>query len=280
MKKFLFGISVAAFFITGSVWAEDGVQSHDESEVASVAATTVFSWNGSYIGGQLGGSWGNSTISSNIEAGTFIIPPMVPLPLISGHLLDFSPDSSGFVGGFHAGHNFDIGNNVIIGLETDFVLSNVDTQTGYQAFDMNPLNGNNGGFLNARTNIDQKWAGATRVRVGYAMNRFLPYVSAGLAYGKVETSANAYLSATALGPNAYGNLEYNFRNSDIFTGWTLGAGAEYAATDNILLRLEYRYVDYGSETYRHVIPGNGTSAINYTVNHETHDLRLGVAYKF
>jgi len=73
---------------------------------------------------------------------------------------------------------------------------------------------------------------------------------------------------------------YNFRNSDTFTGWTLGAGAEYAATDNVLLRLEYRYADYGDETYRHTIPGGGTSTISYTVDYKTHDVRFGIAYKF
>jgi len=274
------GISVAAFVAFGSAQAADVVQTYDAPEVVPATAAAAFDWDGFYVGGQIGGSWGDTDVSSRIGAGTFIIPPMRPLNLISGRLLDFSIDPDGFVGGLYAGYNFDLGNKVIVGLETDFVWGDVDEQTGYKAFDMNPLNGNNGGYLNARLNIEQKWTGATRVRVGYAMDRFLPYLSAGVAYGKVKSAANAYLSAAPLGANAYGNLEYNFNNNDTFTGWTVGTGADYAVTDNVLVRFEYRYADYGSETYTHTIPGGGTSTLTYEVDHKAHDVRFGVAYKF
>jgi len=288
MKKYFLTASLVALMATGHVHAADVVQTYDAPEVAPTAtAAPAFEWDGIYVGGQIGSSWSDTDISSRIGAGTFIIPPMTPLNLINGNLLDFSADASGFIGGVYAGYNFDLGNNVIIGLEQDFVWGDVDEQTGYKSFDMSTLNGGSPGYLNARLKVEQKWAGATRIRVGYAMDRVLPYLSAGVAYGKVKSSVDAYLSATPLGPNPFpvatGNPNagiYKFSDSDTFTGWTIGTGADYALTDNVLLRFEYRYADYGSETYTRVIPGGGTSTISYTVDHKTHDIRVGVAYKF
>jgi len=287
MKKYFIGVSIAAMMVAGNVYAADVVQTYEAPEVAPVTIAPAFSWGGFYVGGQVGGSWASSDIDSDLQAGSFQIGTFPPLTLINGHLMSLSPKPNGFVGGIYAGYNFDLGNDVIIGLEQDFVWSNADKTTGYKSVDMAPLNGGTPGYLNARATIEQKWAGATRVRVGYAMDRVLPYIAAGVAYGKVRSSADAYLSAVPGGPNPWPGLTgvagagaYRFSNSDTFTGWTLGAGADYAVTDNVLLRLEYRYADYGSETYSHVIPGGGTAAIKYKVDHKTNDVRVGVAYKF
>ncbi|MGX9117301.1 outer membrane protein [Mesorhizobium sp. BHbsci] len=40
--------------------------------------------------------------------------------------------------------------------------------------------------------------------------------------------------------------------SDTETGWTAGAGAEYAFTDNLTARVEYRYADFGDLTNTHL----------------------------
>jgi len=126
MKKYLFGISVLALIASGHVRAADVVQAYDAPEVAPVSVAPAFSWGGFYIGGQLGGSWSDTAVSSNLHGGTFIISTMTPLDLMDGSLLRFSPDPSGFVGGIYAGYNFDLGNDVIIGviLMPVLVLSN------------------------------------------------------------------------------------------------------------------------------------------------------------
>jgi len=279
MKKYLLGVSVAVLVLAGHVQAADVVQTYEAPEVAPVAVVPAFGWGGVYVGGQLGGSWGDGDVSADMAGGSYIIPSMVSLPLTSGHLFDFSPDPSGFVGGLYAGYNFDLGNDIILGLETDFVWGDVDDQSGYQSFNLSTIGGTD--YLNARVNLKQKWAGATRIRVGYAMDRFLPYVAAGVAYSKIEGSGHAYISATPGGsPLGSPVPEYDFRGGGTFTGWTVGTGADYAVTDNVLLRLEYRYADYGDKSYRYVIPGGGTAAIDYDIDYKSHDVRVGVAYKF
>jgi len=37
--------------------------------------------------------------------------------------------------------------------------------------------------------------------------------------------------------------------SETLSGWTIGAGADFAVTPNLILRAEYLYADYGSSTF-------------------------------
>lgn len=40
------------------------------------------------------------------------------------------------------------------------------------------------------------------------------------------------------------------------TGWTLGAGVDYAATVNLIARLEYRYTGFGSKDFYAAMTGS------------------------
>ena len=69
------------------------------------------------------------------------------------------------------------------------------------------------------------------------------------------------------------------------TGWTLGAGAEYAFTNNITVRAEYLYYNLGSS--HTVTVANPAASIAWPasyatakVNFDGSILRLGVNYKF
>lgn len=72
------------------------------------------------------------------------------------------------------------------------------------------------------------WDGSARARVGYAWDRVLVYGTAGVA----AASGSVDLATV--------------KKDDVLIGWTVGAGAEYAVTDNILVRADYRYSDFGS----------------------------------
>ncbi|WP_367142381.1 outer membrane protein [Mesorhizobium sp.] len=59
-------------------------------------------------------------------------------------------------------------------------------------------------------------------------------------------------------------------------GWTLGAGIEHAFTDRWIARAEYRYSDFGSQQLS-VAAGFPTET---KVDLQTHDIRVGLSYKF
>jgi len=141
-------------------------------------------------------------------------------------------DSKGLLGGVQAGYNYDFG-GFVLGVEGDIQLADIR----YEAA---------GGDI---IRIDS--FGTLRARAGAAVDRFLPYVTGGLAYGRLTTES---MGATKTAGN---------------TGWTIGAGLEYAATDNISVKAEYLYTDFGNIDY-------GFGPVKTTA----HVLRAGLNYKF
>jgi outer membrane immunogenic protein len=64
-------------------------------------------------------------------------------------------------------------------------------------------------------------------------------------------------------------------------GYTLGGGVEYAVTDTLVGRIDYRYTDFGAgNNVLNYLNWTGVTG-NLYVRHVTEQgLRFGVAYKF
>ena len=58
-------------------------------------------------------------------------------------------------------------------------------------------------------------------------------------------------------------------------GWTIGAGAEYMLAPQWSAKLEYSYLDFGSNTYAFAIPGAGAGL---TLKTQVHEVKVGVNY--
>ena len=121
-------------------------------------------------------------------------------------------DADGWVGGVYGGYNFQPSSNFVLGLETDL------TGTG--------MSGKSAGV-----NMSNYWNGTIRARAGIAFDRFLVYGTGGLAVGSLEVKTG-------------GKSDTNTR-----AGYTVGGGVEAALTDTLLGRIEYRYTDFGGDTY-------------------------------
>ena len=244
--KYLVAASALALTAASSAQAADVVMNQ---EPAPVVAAPAFSWTGFYAGGQIGGSWSDTDQKikgrSNVQN-------------FAGFGKSFSPDPSGFIGGLYAGYNYDLGNNIVIGADTDWVWGDMD-----ESDSATYLKGQEGEYkVNGK--IKEKWAGSTRARIGYAMDRWMPYFAGGVAYAKIDSDAK-FSDADGVYSKASGNKT--------LTGYTLGAGVDYAMTDHIILRAEYRYTDFGDQDY-------GNKDFKYNVDYKTNDVRVGVAYKF
>jgi len=160
--------------------------------------------------------------------------------------LDVGDDSStGFIGGVQAGYNWQF-DSLVIGAQTDFAY----TSAKISAWDNTVTAGTSG-------ENKLEWLGSTTARVGYAVDNFLLYGKGGVAYGQSEVKLS----------DSIGSID----DSKWHVGWTLGAGAEYAFTQNITGLIEYNYVDLGSEDYfDDVISADLT----------THIVKVGLNYKF
>lgn len=204
--------------------AADAIQ---YQEPTPAIAAPSFTWNGAYIGGQIGYGWGKSHYTSLLNSG------------------ELKPN--GFLGGIYAGYNFALENNFVLGADIDVTYNDLKKHNANQSEEFE---------------TELRWSGAARVRAGYAVDRFLPYIAGGVAFGQVQ---NKY-SITGI------NRTYS--DKETVTGWTLGAGVDYAVTDNVIVRFEYRYTDFGRKDFDF---GGSDGVPN---KFKTNDIRLGVAYKF
>lgn len=142
--------------------------------------------------------------------------------------------NGGYIGKF-VGYNFMI-DNFVIGAEGD--INYAWNENSYRV----------GGV---RGDVGTDWSGSLRARVGYSFDRALIYATGGWA------ATNGYIETPARDWNR------------TFHGWTLGAGVDFAMTESIFVRAEYRYTDYNDRTFQGV-----------NVDLDQHTATLGVGFKF
>lgn len=93
---------------------------------------------------------------------------------------------------------------------------------------------------NSRAGLD--WLGTAKVRLGYSLGNFLPYLTGGFAYGQL--SSNTLGSSLIQYPYSGGPVtgsNSSVSASSVNTGWVLGAGSEYLVADKWSIRGEYLY---------------------------------------
>jgi outer membrane immunogenic protein len=235
MKKIM--LASVALLISHAAYAADAV-----IEEPVPVLVEGFSWTGFYVGIHGGYSWADGEYSNSLA------------PIVSEQDLD------GFLVGAHAGAQYQFSNNVVLGVEIDADYRDADGSGGFFA---------GGAPVVAGVTLDTEinWTGSARLRAGYAMDRWLPYVTGGFAFADYDLQI-ASLGVPIPTPG--------FSTSETSVGWTLGFGAEYAFTDNLLFRAEYRYSDFGDEDISLSFPVPFGSS--YEI--ESHDVTIGISYKF
>jgi outer membrane immunogenic protein len=146
----------------------------------------------------------------------------------------------GSLGAF-AGVSKQFDNNLVLGVEGDFE-HNWDKQD--LVTDLGTFTG------------QADWQGSIRGRLGYSFGRALVYASAGWAAAHVEAELLGVAST-----------------SETYNGYTVGAGVDYAVTERIFGRLDYRYTDFGSKD----LIFSGTAVESDLTQHT---VKLGVGVKF
>ncbi|WP_375644115.1 MULTISPECIES: porin [unclassified Bartonella] len=273
--KSLVTTSVIAMAAASAAQAADVIIPRETAP--AVIAAPSFSWTGFYIGGQVGNFSGKVDVYDS-ETKKKITDK------------DWTPKPSGFMGGIYVGSNVDLGNGLILGVETDAVWADredskvhsevieedfEDFKDELTAAEATAAPGKAIANIKATDkridsiSIKEKWSGATRVRVGFAaVDRILPYFAGGIAYTQLQVVKS--LKAEEAGGAEIASAEL-FDASKTMVGFTVGGGVDFAMTDNVLLRAEYRYSDFGKKAF--VKDGDKFA-------YKTNDFRVGVAYKF
>jgi len=208
--------------------------------VAPVAYAPSFSWTGFYVGGELG--W----IGTNPEytAGAVLLGTPVVVSAATG--------KDGMSYGVLAGYNYQVG-NVVLGIEGDFEGWTVG-KIRYTAI--------TGDFLTAHS----KWGGSVRGRLGYAADRVLVYISGGAAFVSTQTS----IPTTGI----------SIGGDDTRVGWTVGAGLDYAFTNNWFTGFEYRYSQFQSKSFIYPIPVLNLGTIGLKQDLSNNQIMARIGYKF
>ena len=240
MKTLALSLSLMAF---GSSALAGNLTPPTEPVVTPPAA---YNWAGAYAGAQIG------YLDSNIK--------LTGQNLTSGATMSSSDiDASGVVGGIYGGYNWHPAGNVVYGVEGEFNWSAAD-KTG------NGVPGPGFGFLQGSVKSEVKKTAALRGRIGYAQDRTLFYLAGGIAFADIDLS----------GTNAAGGGP--FGHGETLTGWTLGAGVERAISNQWVVRLDYRYSDFGDESFGFT-SGAGTPH-RFRVEAQVQEVKVGIAYRF
>lgn len=196
-------------------------------------------WTGFYAGLQAGYGWSNSRYSDE------------------GYFSENNPD--GFIGGAYAGYNYQLRNGLVLGLDADILRSGMEGSDGQRYLDDPSIS-----IAGVESELEVRWSGALRARIGYAAGRFLPYIAGGVSLARYDFRWLDHVNGTV-----------PFERSETRIGWNIGAGFEYVFSDRVTIRAEYRYSDFGTNH----IPNDWAGPLT-KIELETHDVRLGVAYRF
>jgi outer membrane immunogenic protein len=156
----------------------------------------------------------------------------------------------GFLGGGQIGANYQL-NVLVLGVEGDF------SWTGLKGSAADSI----GDTINTNTN----WTSTVTGRVGAAFDRLFVYGKGGLALARDQSSL------TDLGGNSAGTTFMR-------TGWTVGAGLEYGISKNWSAKIEYDYLNFGSQTLNFSTPLQPvyTSSANLNVQ----EVKAGINFRF
>jgi outer membrane immunogenic protein len=234
IKNWLKGVAIAALMASGAVVAQAADLPTRKEAPAPVFVPPPFTWTGFYVGLNAGG-----IITSGSRSVTLFDP-------VAGDFLNSSfpggigNGQSGFIGGGQAGYNWQTG-AFVLGVVTDF-----DGTTLSKTFNSTSAPfGGAGPFLGDELNVNAKasldWLGTTRGKVGFVAtpdNRLMIYGTGGVAYGGGSSHFSVF--------DNNNGIFFGGSPSSTRVGWTIGAGVEYALTNNITIGAEYLYADLGS----------------------------------
>jgi outer membrane immunogenic protein len=221
------GLLFATPLLTGAAQAADFGSRPLPPPRGAPVLVPFFTWNGFYAGINAGYGFGSSKWTDTVSG------------VSTGN---FGVDGA-LIGGT-AGYNLQLG-GWVLGIEGDVGWSFVK--------------GSSTSSCGTTCETSSDWFGTLRGRLGYALDRFLPYVTGGASFGNIE--------GTAAGGGTF---------SKTAVGWTAGGGLEYAFLHNWSAKVEYLYADLGTATCSAACSGGNPFDVTYT----TQIVRGGLNYKF
>ena len=250
-------VGLTAAFVAAGLTA--GAQAADALRAGpSTRPLPAFVWSGFYAGLNAGASWAAASRARYTgDAATLAAVAAGTRP--GSHTLN----GRGFAGGAQAGFNQQI-DMLVAGVETDFQYLSA-RQASQSAVP---------GAIAAQARSSQPYLGTVRARLGITpADRLLIFATGGLAYGDARVRASSVDAATG--------AAWQGGKSELKSGWTLGAGAELAISQNVTFKGEYLYYDLGdTRAIQSPLAGPAAGAPALKAESRGNLLRAGLNYKF
>ena len=250
----------------------------------------LFTWTGLYMGFNTGYTW---TASKPLNVATYNLydsstgfgdaSALGASGTINGQL-------NGFLSGGQIGYNWQFSEKFVVGLEADLQGAGVRGGGGFGTI-VPTANGSAVTTVKAHRNLE--YLSTIRGRLGYVITpRFMTYITGGLAFGGIDAAGTvrqnlAYSYSPYLGEP--GKADFNQNK----TGWTVGAGGEYALISNISVKLQYNYFDLGKVSlpnssftplyFTNLLASNAISLVDTSIlstKYNGHYLQAGLNYRF
>jgi len=215
--------------------------------LVSGAASAQADWTGPYVGAHgaysfqrggehdiltfdadLNGSFGDTV--TNTQGANVFSPGFC-----SGEALGPTPgdgcqeDSDNFEGGIHAGYDWQVQDDLLLGLVASYTRTKV--KDSVTAFSTTPANYT---FTRQLRNLY-----AVRGRMGYVIDDSMLYATAGVNYGEIRNLFDSSNTANEFVPF----------DDNASWGFELGGGAEHRLTETFSLGVQYLYRELTSDNY-------------------------------
>ncbi|MBX4335814.1 outer membrane protein [Bartonella raoultii] len=307
-RKYLMTISLATLMATSAAHAADTLIFPSSTESVSPPYTTQsispsykagnrspviidlpFSWCGFYIGGKVGG-FSDHTSVSHFKS--------VNLEKWAPADKNLFSKSLKYNASLYTGYNFDIGDNFIIGVEADIalpirkskklekeqkILNEGDLNSIKNVFEQAEIPiiqpttegetiPNINDIVVSNTTFKEEVSGSIRMRIGYNLNRIMPYISGGVALSKQQYIMSILSKSHETQTRVFASGDVINDTKKVF-GYTVGGGFDFAMTNNIIFRTEYSYLDFANDN-------NTFAEDKLKLYYKTHNMRMGISYKF
>ncbi|MEM6464225.1 MAG: outer membrane beta-barrel protein [Pseudomonadota bacterium] len=238
MKTSLKSLVVFAALAANPVFAADAIVTEPV-----VGPSPASDWTGFYAGGHLGWVWDEAQWNVGAQ------------PNFWGSTGDTaSLNSNGGLAGGQVGYWYQLQNGWVFGGDLSASYADIDRSITSPSFPLTDT---------WEVGVDALLL--AQLRAGFGLDRWMVFLQGGYAGGDVSARATS-----TLGPE-------DISASDWSSGWTIGAGASYRATDQISFGAEYNYVDLGSETYNFQV---GAAPDVVDVDHQLHTVRFTLNFHF
>jgi outer membrane immunogenic protein len=203
----------------------------------------IWTWTGFYIGVNGGAGFGQRDATLTYVTGSGNTWPLA------------SYNTSGFLGGVQLGYNWQMhGSPMVFGIEGSFDWANI--------------NGSSNCIYSWTCTTNTQWISDVAGRIGFTADRALIYVKGGAAWANTQENLNANNPTW-----------FTANGTTTRVGALLGAGVEYAFMPNWSAKIEYDFIDFGTQTLN-VVNSTTTSTYGLGIRETINEVKFGVNYRF